>query len=64
MTKCDGTEKHGHYVLSTGEMFEHKHQHTVNEKDFNRLHHHAPLEHDNFTNEELHVDVSYTKTPF
>lgn len=62
--QCDGTEKHSHYKLDTGELFYHTHDHTINTKEFNRLHHHSPKEHEKFTYEELEKDLEIIKVPF
>lgn len=50
---CIGTEIHKHYSLATGTYIEHQHEHDCRSIDFNRLHHHAPENHHNFTDEEL-----------
>ncbi len=62
--KCDGTEKHSHYMLATGQTFLHSHAHQVMSKEFNNLHHHPPIEHDNFTEEELTRDAETYEVPF
>jgi hypothetical protein len=64
MPTCDGKETHSHYVLASGDLFFHAHEHTVSTKEFNRLHHHAPKEHDNFTVEELENGATIVKVPF
>jgi predicted Ser/Thr protein kinase len=69
--KCDGTERHEHYVIATDTLMTHSHEHTervdsngISHGDFNRLHHHAPVEHSNFTVEELETDAMYADIPF
>lgn len=64
LPQCDGTEKHSHYKLSTGETHLHSHKHTQQLEDFNRLHHHTPLEHNDCTDEELTSDAEVYKVPF
>jgi hypothetical protein len=64
LSECDGTERHSHYVLSTSETFYHTHEHSVIDGDFNRLHHHPPIEHDNFTTDQLEKDGEYVKVPW
>lgn len=64
MIKCTGDEKHEHYVFATSIMMSHSHRHSVQDKDFNRLHHHSPLEHDNFSEEELEKDATFTEVPW
>ena len=64
--KCEGTERHKHFRLSTDSYITHEHPHTEQETSFNILHHHAPKEHDNFTNYELEATMQETneKYPF
>lgn len=64
MNKCDGKEEHFHYVLDSGDLFYHTHAHTQREVEFNILHHHAPIEHDNFTIEELQKGARTVEVPF
>lgn len=64
MVICDGEEKHEHYQWAKGILISHTHSHTVNEKEFNRIHHHAPIEHENFTIEELNKDYEELDVPF
>lgn len=51
--KCDGQERHRHYSLNDNKYMTHIHPHMEYTDDFNRLHHHAPLVHADFTLEEL-----------
>lgn len=60
---CDGTEKHSHYNLSTGETHLHSHPHTKMDGEFNRLHHHPPLDHAVCTKEQLTHDAEIVRTP-
>lgn len=62
--ECSGGERHSHYVLSENTTVTHIHKHTPHVEDFNRLHHHAPFEHMNFTEEELAATAEFTETPF
>lgn len=64
MVECDGEEKHSHYQLTSGQLVFHTHRHSALDKEFNQLHHHAPVEHDNFTTDELEKDVEYLEVPF
>lgn len=57
--KCNGEERHRHFALSLAMYITHSHPHMEFPKDFNRLHHHSPLEHDGFTNEELEKDLQF-----
>ncbi|MFY3742107.1 MAG: hypothetical protein HMLIMOIP_002571 [Candidatus Nitrosomirales archaeon] len=50
---CDGNELHEHFNLATGTFIEHKHMHDRRSIDFNNLHHHDPLDHHHFTQNEL-----------
>ena len=61
---CTGKERHSHYVLADNKVFYHTHDHTQNVKEFNRLHHHAPVEHDNCTLLELENEAEYVEIPF
>ena len=59
---------HFHFVLGTELDLWHTHEHNCPENgifstgngDFNVLHHHAPLEHDNFPLEKLETVDRYT----
>lgn len=63
--KCDGEERHDHYSLNTGTIISHIHTHSDMKEDFNRLHHHAPLEHDLLSPEQLSSTAEITtRTPF
>ncbi len=62
--ECDGREKHFHYNLSTGDIHLHSHPHTVMDEKFNRLHHHAPIEHENLTYGQLTQDDEILESPF
>lgn len=64
LLNCTGQERHSHYEIDTGLLVTHEHEHTKNEKEFNRLHHHAPVEHANFTDEFLESTAERTKVPF
>lgn len=50
---CEGTELHRHFSLATQTFVEHQHPHDVCKHDYNRLHHHAPVDHHIFTLDEL-----------
>jgi hypothetical protein len=63
MNTCDGTEKHSHYKLDTATLVWHTHNHTETQREFNRLHHHAPSEHEAFTDKELKITETL-KVPF
>lgn len=58
--KCNGEETHRHFQFSTQTYIEHTHQHIEHNEDFNNLHHHAPILHDQFNNEELMKDYRDT----
>ena len=58
--ECDGNEPHEHFSIYTGTYIEHKHEHDKRDSDFNTLHHHAPVDHHNFTLEELHHEEKDT----
>lgn len=62
--QCDGTEKHSHYKLATGQTHLHSHPHSRMSEDFNRLHHHAPIEHNDLTDEQLMHDAEIYEVPF
>lgn len=73
--KCTGEEKHSHYKLvlpgkdrvhnaNDDDLVFHTHSHSINEKEFNRLHHHSPKEHEDLTAEELENEVEYLDVPF
>ncbi len=49
------THTHRHMVLTTGKYVWHTHEHTCDGPlaDFNLLHHHAPVEHDLISADEL-----------
>lgn len=64
MEKCTGEEKHSHYIFDKDRVFYHAHNHTINKTEFNRLHHHAPVEHDLCSLEELENEVEILKVPF
>jgi hypothetical protein len=64
MPRCGGKERHSHYIVAKGELFFHTHDHTPDIREFNRLHHHAPKEHDDLTAEQLLTDSEYLKVPF
>lgn len=51
---CDGNELHEHFSIDTQTYVEHEHEHDVCEHEYNRLHHHPPVDHHNQTNEELY----------
>lgn len=53
MNLCDGTERHRHFRFSSNSYITHEHFHHKRENSFNALHHHASVEHDDFTTEEL-----------
>lgn len=62
--ECDGEERHTHYVLDTGTIMSHIHEHSITTKEFNRLHHHPPVEHAKFTTEELIANAEFLDVPF
>jgi hypothetical protein len=51
--KCDGTERHYHYRMSTGSYITHVHTHDVWPEHQNVLHHHPAIEHADFNLNEL-----------
>jgi len=53
MNQCAGNEVHEHFSLITGTFIEHQHEHDKSDKNFNTLHHHAPVDHHIFTEDEL-----------
>lgn len=61
---CDGAELHEHFSLMTGTYIEHRHTHDPIGEDFNRLHHHPPVDHDICTEDELHNEERDTKRGF
>lgn len=61
---CTGEEKHFHADLTNHRDVWHSHTHSVMAAHFNRLHHHPPLEHKKFTDEQLEHDVEFVEIPF
>ena len=55
--ECDGTERHRHFRFSSNSYITHEHLHYKRVNNFNALHHHAPVEHDNFSDEELNWNI-------
>lgn len=51
------SHSHRHFRIDTDDYIWHTHDHECSgpAADFNRLHHHAPVEHDRFTHDELNV---------
>lgn len=62
--ECEGNERHEHYILATGSILTHVHEHTKHVGEHNRLHHHTPSEHFKFSIEELSATAEYTQVPF
>jgi hypothetical protein len=63
--KCIGEERHDHYRLADSKTVSHVHEHTPCEGDFNRLHHHPPVEHDKHTDEFLEstMEIEHGRSP-
>lgn len=55
----DNSHVHRHMVLDTEEYVWHSHPHSCEGplRDFNRLHHHPPVEHDGLSDEELRFNA-------
>lgn len=50
---CMGTEPHEHFSLLTETYVEHQHDHDPCDHDYNKLHHHPPVDHHICTEDEL-----------
>lgn len=51
-----GTERHRHLRLADQQYVWHEYEHTCGAEDFNKLHHHPPVEHQAFRfDEEGHM---------
>jgi hypothetical protein len=66
---CDGTEKHSHSKIginpfTVDQIVWHTHEHTALDKEFNRIHHHAPIEHEGLTLDQLQNEIEYLDVPF
>jgi hypothetical protein len=53
---AQGQEQHRHFRFADGKYVWHRHAHTCRPEDFNRLHHHPPMEHDGLSMEMLRTD--------
>jgi hypothetical protein len=62
--ECTGEENHDHYNISSDATHYHTHKHSVVTQDFNRLHHHPPIEHEGLTQEELENELTIDEVPF